>query len=112
MSYSYFLPSRILKRGVVELENAYRRARMIREMECLSSRNGLKSLFNLRICERYAGEKRGFSFLLPKQEQECFKSAEKSKTVSISSHSCEPVKCLTTGCCSAKTQVNSNQQSS
>lgn len=55
--------------------------------------------------------KRGFPFVLPKQEQKGFKLVEKSKPKSISSHSCEPVKCLTTGCCSAKTQVNNNQSS-
>lgn len=59
MSYSYFLLSLILRKGLVELENDYRRVRMIREMECLSSRNGSMSLSNLNICEKYVGEGEG-----------------------------------------------------
>ncbi|KAF4796534.1 Macrophage erythroblast attacher [Turdus rufiventris] len=36
-------------KGVVELENVYGRARMIREMEHLSSRNGLEKVSNLKV---------------------------------------------------------------
>lgn len=42
MSYAYFLPSVILNKDVVELKNVYRRARMIRDTERLSSKNGLE----------------------------------------------------------------------
>lgn len=59
MSYSYFLPSLILRKGLVELENDYRKVKMIREMECLSSRIGSKSLSDLKICEKYVGEGEG-----------------------------------------------------
>lgn len=32
-----------------------------------------KSLFNIKMCEKYVGEREGLLFLLPKQEQKGFK---------------------------------------
>jgi len=42
MSYSYFLPSLILKKDVGGLENVYSRTRTIEDMEWLPSKNGLE----------------------------------------------------------------------
>lgn len=35
---------------------------MIREMEHLSSRNGLEKVSNLKVCEKYVGEREGSLF--------------------------------------------------
>lgn len=79
VSYSSFLPSVILRKGVVELENGYGRVRVIRNMECLSSRNGSKSLSNLKRCEKCVGEGEGSLF--------CFQNKNKRVSSELESQS-------------------------
>lgn len=62
MSYSLIPPCSHPEKGFSRTGKWLQRARMVREVQCLSSRNGSKSLSSLKICEKYVGEGSLFCF--------------------------------------------------